>query len=101
MRLSKRKKPQNGGDYNMKRAMELRAMDEPGFTEEDVAAADGHFPSVDPITGMFLKSAKHPTVVKELLEGHLGGDVYKDFDIVRNPDGHFGKDQLQYVPKRK
>ncbi len=82
MRLSKRKKPQNGGDYNMKRAMELRA-------------------TVDPITGMFLKSAKHPTVVKELLEGHLGGDVYKDFDIVRNPDGYFGEDQLQYVPKRK
>ena len=96
-----KKKPTPKGDYNMERAMELRAMGEPGFTEEDVAAAGGHFPSVDPITGMFLKSAKHPTVIKELLHGHLGADVYKDYDIVKNPEGYFGEDQLQYVPKRK
>ena len=93
------KKKDPAPDYNMERAMELRAMGVAGFTEEDVAAAGGHFPSVDPTNGMLLKSAKHPTVIKELLHGYLGGDAYKDMKLVRNPSGFFGEDQLQYVPK--
>lgn len=87
-------------DYNMERALELREMGIEGFTEEDVAAAGGHFPTVDPITGMFLKSAKHPTVIRELLQGYLGADVFKNLMLVKNPEGYFGEDQFQYVPKK-
>lgn len=93
------KKSNGKPDYNMERAMELRAMGIPGFTEEDVEAAGGHFPSVDPTTGMLLKSAKHPTIIKELLHGYLGADVYKDMRLVKNPEGFFGEDQFQYVLK--
>ena len=78
------------GDYNMARAEEL------GYTPED-----GHWPSVDYTNGMWLKSAKHPTAVKELLHGYLGADVYKTNDLVTNPEGYFGEDQLQYIPKRQ
>ena len=95
----KAKKSNGKPDYNMERAMELRAMGIPGFSEKDVEAAGGHFPSVDPTTGMFLKSAKHPSVVLELLHGYLGKDVHKDMKLVRNPEGFFGEDQFQYVPK--
>ena len=30
-----------------------------------------------------------------------GGVIYKDYDIVKNPEGYFGENQLQYVPKKK
>ena len=80
-------------DYNMERALELRAMGVPGFTKEDVAKADGHFPSVDPTTGMLLKSMDHPTVILEFLATMLDPNVGK---LRVDPEGYFGESQLKY-----
>jgi len=81
---------QGGGLYNYDRAMEL------GYEPDKF----GHLPSVDDQNGMWLKSAKHPTAVKELIHGYLGGDHYKTHELTTNPSGYFGKDQLQYVPRK-
>jgi|TARA_Y100000114_G_scaffold59683_1_gene54658 hypothetical protein len=85
-------------DYNMKRALELRAMGVPGFTEEDVAKADGHFPSVDPTTGMLLKSMDHPTVILEFLATMLDPSVGQ---LSIDPEGYFGEKQLRYTKYKK
>ena len=76
---------QKGGDYNLKRAKEL------GYTRDK----SGHLPSVDHETGMWLKSKKHPTAHKEYISMMLNPDV----KAVVNPEGYFGEDQLQYVPR--
>jgi len=92
MKPIKRGKEQTQPDlatlYNMLRALEL------GYEPED-----GHWPSVDYTNGMWLKSTKHPTAIKELLYGYLSGNHYKTHDLVSNPKGYFGEDQLQYIPK--
>lgn len=87
MRPVKRRK---GGLYNYDRAMEL------GYEPDEF----GHLPSVDDQNGMWLKSAKHPTAVKELLHGYLGGDHYKTHKLTANPEGYFGEDQLQYIHRK-
>lgn len=79
------------GDYNMARALEL------GYEPNE----EGHWPSVDDTNGMWLKSTKHPTMTKEFLYGYLSGDHYKTHDLVINPEGYFGENQLQYIPKRE
>lgn len=81
---------QSGGLYNYDRAMEL------GYEPDEF----GHLPSVDDQNGMWLKSAKHPTAVKELLHGYLGADHYKTHKLTANPEGYFGEDQLQYIPRK-
>lgn len=81
---------ESGGLYNYDRAMEL------GYEPDEF----GHLPSVDDQNGMWLKSAKHPTAVKELLHGYLGSDHYKTHKLITNPEGYFGEDQLQYIPRK-
>jgi hypothetical protein len=81
-----------GGDslYNMQRALEL------GYTPD----ATGHWPSVDSETGMFLKSKEHPTAWMEYLYGHaLNPELNRTTNVVVNPEGYFGDNQLQYIPK--
>lgn len=77
-------------NYNSKRAMEL------GYTPDST----GHMPSVDEETGMWLKSKDHPTAWKEYLYGSLNKDLGTNYNVVVNPEGHFGENQLQYVPKK-
>ena len=82
---------QRGGDtYNMQRALEL------GYTPDET----GHWPSVDSTNGMWLKSTQHPTAWMESMYGYqLNPEVYKNYNIVYNPEGYFGDNQLQYVEK--
>jgi len=86
---------QKGGpkeDYNMARAKEL------GYKPDST----GHMPSVDHETGNWLKSKKHPTAWKEHLHSQLSLDpFFKENKTVVNPEGYFGNDQLQYVPRKK
>jgi hypothetical protein len=84
-------KYQDGGDYNMQRALEL------GYTPDET----GHWGSVDSETGMWLKSKQHPTAWMEYMYGQLDPEVANNYDVIINPEGYFGKNQLQYVPKRK
>lgn len=82
---------QSGGDYNIERALEL------GYTPDE----EGHYPSVDFKTGNWLKSKQHPTAWMEALYGYqLNPEVYNNFNVIYNPEGHFGDNQLQYVPKQ-
>lgn len=85
-----RKDRTQGENYNMDRAVEL------GYNADET----GHWPSVDYTNGMWLKSSAHPTAIKELLHGYLGSDHYKTHELTTNRRGYFGKDQLQYIPKR-
>ena len=71
----KAKKSNGNPDYNMERAMELRAVGIPGFSEKDVEAA-GDIPFSRSNHRHVLKSAKHPSVILELLHGYLGEDVH-------------------------
>jgi hypothetical protein len=78
------------GLYNMQRALEL------GYTPDET----GHWPSVDFETGMFLKSKEHPTAWMEYLYGHaLNPELNRTTNVVVNPEGYFGENQLQYIPK--
>ncbi len=81
---------QEGGDYNMQRALEL------GYTSDET----GHWPSVDSETGMWLKSKKHPTAWMEYMQGQLDPELAEQYTVRVNPEGYFGEDQLQYVPKK-
>jgi hypothetical protein len=52
--------------------------------------------------GNFLKSSQHPTAWMEYLYGYqLNPENNKNFNVVPNIEGHFGENQLQYVPMRK
>ena len=83
---------QDGGAYNMERALEL------GYTPDET----GHWPSVDYENGMWLKSKEHPTAWMEYMYGHaLNPELNKNTDVIINPEGYFGNNQLQYVPKKK
>lgn len=82
---------QDGGDYNMQRALEL------GYNPDETE----HWPSVDSETGMWLKSKNHPTAWKEFMYGQLNADLAKNLDVRVNPEGYFGDNQLQYVPKKQ
>lgn len=78
--------------YNMRRAVEL------GYTPDET----GHWPSVDSETGMFLKSKEHPTAWMEYLYGHtLNPELNRTTNVVVNPEGYFGDNQLQYIPKKQ
>ena len=78
--------------YNMRRAVEL------GYTPDET----GHWPSVDSETGMFLKSKEHPTAWMEYLYGYtLNPELNKNTNVVVNPEGYFGNNQLQYIPKKQ
>jgi len=80
----------DGGYYNQKRADEL------GYVRDET----GHLPSVDHTTGMFLKSKEHPTAWMEYLYGYtLNPELNKNTNVVVNPEGYFGENQLQYIPK--
>lgn len=83
---------QGGGNYNMQRALEL------GYTPDEA----GHYPSVDEETGMWLKSKQHPTAWMESMYGYaLNPEVQKQYQQpVVNPEGYFGENQLQYVPRK-
>jgi len=79
------------GDYNMQRALEL------GYTPDEA----GHYPSVDSETVMWLKSKQHPTAWMESMYGYqLNPEVYNNYNVTYNPEGYFGENQLQYVPKK-
>jgi hypothetical protein len=82
---------QNGGDYNMQKALEL------GYKPDD----GNHWPSVDSETGMWLKSKKHPTAWMEFMHGQLSPEIANYNNVVVNPEGYFGDNQLQYVPKKQ
>lgn len=81
---------QDGGNYNMQRALEL------GYKPDETE----HWPSVDSETGMWLKSKKHPTAWMEYMYGQLDPELAKAYSVRVNPEGYFGDDQLQYVPKK-
>lgn len=76
--------------YNLQRALEL------GYTPDET----GHMPSVDEETGMWLKSIDHPTSWKEYLYGSLNRELGSNYNVRVNPEGYFGKRQLQYVSKK-
>jgi hypothetical protein len=49
---------------------------------------------------MWLKSTQHPTAWMESMYGYqLNPEVYKNYNVVYNPEGYFGDNQLQYVDK--
>jgi hypothetical protein len=80
------------GKYNMQRAIEL------GYEPDE----RGHWPSVDYTNGMWLKSKDHPTAWMEYLYGHtLNPELNRTTNVVVNPQGHFGNNQLQYIPKKQ
>lgn len=85
-------KYQTGGstDYNINRAEEL------GYTPDET----GHLPSVDYTNGMWLKSKKHPTAFMEFLQATLNPEL-KNQQVVVNPEGYFGNEQLQYIPRKQ
>jgi hypothetical protein len=35
------------------------------------------------------------------MQGQLTPEVANNLNVVANPEGYFGKNQLQYIPKRK
>lgn len=77
--------------YNMKRALEL------GYQPDETA----HWPSVDYESGEYLKSKKHPTAWMEYLYGYtMNPEQALNYDVRVNPEGYFGEDQLQYIPKK-
>lgn len=77
--------------YNMERAKQLYTPDE-----------TGHWPSVDYETGEWLKSKVHPTAWMEYLYGYtLNPQQALNYDVRTNPEGYFGENTLQYVPKEK
>ena len=81
----------NKEKYNMKRALEL------GYQPDET----GHWPSVDYESGEYLKSKKHPTAWMEYLYGYtLNPEQAANYNVRVNPEGYFGDDQLQYVPKK-
>jgi hypothetical protein len=83
---------QDGGDYNMQRALEL------GYTPDET----GHWASVDSTNGMWLKSKQHPTAWMEYMHGYaLNPENNRRFDLVPNVEGYFGDNQLQYVEKNR
>lgn len=83
---------QDGGDYNMERAKQL------GYTPDE----RGHWPSVDYETGEWLKSKEHPTAWMEYLYGYtLNPQQALNYNVRTNPEGYFGDNTLQYVPKPK
>lgn len=77
---------QTGGEYDMKRALEL------GYTPDE----NGHWPSVDEETGEFLKSKTRPTAWMENLYGNLNLDLAKNKQIIQNERG-----RLQYVDRQR
>lgn len=80
-----------GDDYNMQGALDA------GLT----ADSTGHWQSVNPKDGMWLKSKEHPTAWKEYLYGYtLNPELNKNTSVVVNPSGYFGNNQLQYIPKK-
>jgi antitoxin component of RelBE/YafQ-DinJ toxin-antitoxin module len=81
----------NKEKYNMKRALEL------GYEPNE----EGHWPSVDYESGEYLKSKKHDTAWMEYLYGYImNPDQALNYNVVVNPEGYFGENQLQYVPKK-
>ena len=79
------------GLYNQKRADEL------GYQRDE----QGHLPSVDYTNGMWLKSKEHPTAWMEYFHGQLNPEVANQYNVRLNPEGYFGENQLQYVPKQQ
>ncbi len=86
------KKKKNKGNYNY--AAAIKAGLKPG--------PDGHWDSVDPTTGYFLKSKQHPSLHEEInwfksqgKDSTFGPHTHK---IVTDPTGYFGEDQLRYIP---
>lgn len=68
----------------------------------DPGDGEFHGASVDPNTGMWLKSKEHSTAWKEHLGAQLSPDpFFKKNMAVVNPEGYFGENQLQYVPRKK
>lgn len=77
--------------YNMERAKQLYTPDE-----------TGHWPSVDYETGEWLKSKVHPTAWMEYLYGYtLNPQQALNYDVRTNPQGYFGENTLQYIPKKQ
>lgn len=51
-------------------------------------------------TGDWLKSKKHKSAWQEYLAYSLNPELNNMFNVRVNPEGYFGEDQLQYVPKK-
>lgn len=81
----------SGENYNMQRAEKLYTPDE-----------TGHWPSIDHETGEWLKSKEHPTAWMEYLYGYtLNPQQALNYDVRVKPEGYFGENTLQYVPKQQ
>jgi hypothetical protein len=50
--------------------------------------------------GLWLKSKKHPTAFLEYLQAALN-PILQNQQVVVNPEGYFGEEQLQYIPRKK
>ena len=52
--------------------------------------------------GIWLKPKSHPSAWMEAMYGYqLNPEVYNNYNVTYNPEGYFGENQLQYVPKKK
>ena len=92
-------KKQKGG-YNLERARELNVPQKAPDDYNMLVANRPHWGSVDPETGMWLKSKQHPTAWMEYKKYALNPELQKKYNVVANPEGPLGKDQLQYVEKK-
>jgi len=98
---------QTGPEYNLRGMWEtvgspksfLHVKDTEYFPLQDDGLYHGFSVGND---GNWLKSKQHPSAWEEVLHGYqLNPEVYNNYNITYNPEGHFGENQLQYVPKTK
>lgn len=84
-----------GRDYRMRVA---KKRERQGYNMKD---ATGHWSSVDPKTGKFLKSSKHPTVHKETdwYKSESGKEFRKTHKLVTK--NKLGREKKFYKYKRK
>lgn len=81
------KKIPTNGHYNVKRAKELNLKPD----------ESGHYQSVDPTTGNWLKSMDHPTAWMEYKAYILSPGLQKQYRLGINPQGFFKERQLKYT----
>lgn len=86
-------------NYNTEQAYQIYKKS-PSTFEKDFASkeSDGwHFPTVDPSTGIFLKSKNHPTLKKELdWYNSLEGKEFREQNVLDTTGNYY-----RYLPKKE